>query len=276
MDSDEKKSTDFKESDSLATLQDPVKEECQRKLSASSSCRTLPDPQKCTPSKKAVFDCILKEYNGSVSFDIISNRQDLFPSGCGDTAEWFKASKESFLLGENKEGKVLEVSAFCPRAKFCSNKACRREDCQYLHVCRDYIAGFCRFGDRCQRDHSFQYDEDRKFLSKLKLDGLTKENLRKVTQLSLPQVCLDYNEGSCTRDQSCAKIHICKDFVRKKCKKEGVCGLDHESAMTTGHTRTVLKRYHMEHLNSDIVRRMILAYNDSKKSKKFDVYFHFG
>ncbi len=273
IDSGEKKSTDLKESDSLAALQDRVKVECQRKLSGS---RTPPVPQKCTPSKKAVFDCILKEYNGTVLFDIISNRQDLFPSECGDIAEWFKASKESFLLSESKDGKVLEVSAFCPRAQLCSNKACKREDCQYVHVCRDYIAGFCRFGDRCQRDHSFQYDEDRKFLSKLKLDGLTKENLRKVTQLSLPQVCLDYNEGSCTRGQSCAKIHICKDFIRKKCKNAGVCDLDHESAMTTDHTRTVLERYHMEHLTSDVVRRMILAYNDSKKGKNDDVYFHLG
>ncbi|KAL9956767.1 hypothetical protein ACROYT_G038300 [Oculina patagonica] len=266
MDSDEKKSTDLKESDRFTASQDPVKVECQRKLPASSSCSSPPDPQKCTPSKKAVFDCILKEFNGTVSFAAISNRQDLFPSGCKDIAEWFKASKESFLLSERKDGKVMEVSVFCPRAQLCSTQACTREDCQYLHVCWDYIAGFCRFGDRCQMNHSFQYDEDRKFLSKLiMLNGLTAEDLRKVIQLSLPQVCLDYNEGSCTKGQNCSKIHICKDMIKKKCESEEDCDLDHESAMTTDHNRRVLERYHMAHLKSDVVKRMILVYDDSDK-----------
>ncbi len=346
MDSDEKKSTDLKESDSLAVAQDPVKMECQRKLFAS---RSLPDPKKCTPSKKAASNCILKEYNGTMSFTTISNRQNLFPSGRGNTAElskaseesckdlksnledikpknepkkkkstgescetkndhlatkvlcsneketpasailsalptsdvrndsvnsaeWFKASKESFLLSESKEGNVLEISACCPRAKLRPNQACTREDCQHLHVCRDNTAGFCRFGDRCQGHHSFHYDEDRKFLYKLSmLNGPPEENLRKVIQLSLPQVCLDYNKGSCTRGQSCAKIHICKDIIRKKCKNKRDCDLDHESAMTTDHTRTVLERYNMEHWNLDVVTRMVLAYNDLKKGKKFDV-----
>ena len=54
--SDLKKTQSMENSQILAK---PV--ERQRKLYISSSCSSVPDPQKCTPSKKAVFDCVLKE-----------------------------------------------------------------------------------------------------------------------------------------------------------------------------------------------------------------------
>ena len=233
-------------------------------MSISSSCSSVPDPQKCTPSKKAVFDCILNEYNGTVSFAVISNRQDLFPDGCGDITAWFKARKESFLVSESK-GTILEVSAFCRRAQLCFNQACSRKDCQYLHVCRDYIAGYCRFGDsRCQRNHSFQYDEDRKFLSKLKLNGLTEENLRKVIQLSIPQVCLDYNLGICARGQNCPQIHICRNMVKKIREDEEDCGLQHQKALLTAHSTAILQNYGLKVRDGNVnpVLRALLVCED--------------
>ena len=218
----------------------------QRKLSVSSSCSSVQDSRKFSPSKKAVFDCIVKEYNGTVSFDVISKRQDLFPNGCGDIAKWFNGarSKESFLIRE-KEGIIYEVTAFCRRAGFCFKEKCSRKNCQYFHVCREYIAGFCRRGIECQRNHCFQYDQDRKLISKHKLDGLTEEQLRNVFQLSTPQVCLDYNNGRCTNGLSCAQVHICKDFIKKRCDDEEDCGLRHESAFAEAHTTDVLQKYGM-------------------------------
>ncbi|KAJ7337323.1 Poly (ADP-ribose) polymerase [Desmophyllum pertusum] len=248
---------------SLSASQDEAAhEERQRKLSFSSSCSSVPDPQKCIPSEKVIFDCILKEYNGVVSFAVISSRQDLFPNGCGDITAWFKARKDSFLLSESKEGKILEVSAFCRRVQLCFNQACQRKDCPFLHVCRDYIAGFCRFGDGCQRNHCFQFNKDRKFLSKLRLNGLTEENLRKVIQLSIPQVCLDYNEGYCARGQSCTQIHICKDMIRKKCEDEEYCGLQHQSALLTAQATAILQNYGLPRIrdgNVNPVLRVLLV-----------------
>ena len=263
-----------KESHSMDTLPKVAEvERRQRKLSVSSSCSSLPDPQKCTPSKKAVFDCILEEYNGTVSFDAISSRQDLFPVGCGDVAAWFKARKDSFLLRKSKEGQVLEVSSFCRRAQLCfRQQACSAKNCQYLHVCRDYIAGFCRFGDRCQRNHGFQYDEERKFLSKLRLNGLSENNLRKVIQLSIPQVCLDYNEGNCTRDHNCGRIHICKDMIKKKCEDEKDCGFQHEKALLTPHATVILENYSLKIRDGNInpLLRVLLVCEEKPKGKSND------
>ena len=156
--------------------------ERERKLCVSSSCSSVQDSRKLLPSIKAVFDCIVKEYSGTVSFDVISKRKDLFPSGCEDVAKWFGARKESFFIRE-KEGIIAEVSALCRKARICFKEKCFQKDCQFFHVCREYIAGFCRRGAGCQRNHCFQYDRNRKLISKLKLDGLTEEQLRNLFQL---------------------------------------------------------------------------------------------
>ena len=232
------------DSHSLPTSQE-VESGRQRKLSVSSSCSSVQDSRKFSPSKKAVFNCIVKEYNGTVSFDVISKRQDLFPNGCGDIAKWFRErSKESFLIRE-KEGIIYEVSACCRKARLCFKEKCSQTNCHFFHVCREYIAGFCRRGIGCQRNHCFQNDQDRNLISKHKLDGLTEEQLRNVFQLSTPQVCLDYNNGRCTNGLSCAQVHICKDFIKKRCDDEEDCGLRHESAFAEAHTTDVLQKYGM-------------------------------
>ena len=253
----------FNTSSSTLPASQEVYVDTQQNEPISSSCSSVQDPKKCTPSKKAVFECILKEYNGSVSFDAISKRQDLFPDGCGDIVSWFEARNDRFFL-RKKEGTILEVSVFCRGAKLCFNQMCSKKDCQYFHVCKEYIAGFCRFGCGCQRNHSFQYDEDRKFISKRKLGGLTHEELRKVLKLSMPQVCFDYNEGCCTRGLSCNKIHICEDFTTSRCEGEEHCGLQHENAFVTLHTTAILRNYglKLKDDNVNLVRKMLLFCED--------------
>jgi len=114
MGSDEtEQSSSVKESHSMEASQKVEEvERHQRKLSVSSSCSSVPDPQKCTPSKRAVFDCILEEYNGTVSFVAISSRQDLFPVGCGDIAAWFKREKTAFFFGKVKTEKSWKSAHF--------------------------------------------------------------------------------------------------------------------------------------------------------------------
>ena len=228
-----------------------------------SSFNNLPNSsvQECAPSKKAVFDCIVKEYNGTVSFDVISKRQDLFPNICEDIAKWFEARKQSFLV-RKKKGTISQVSVLCRKARFCFKRKCSQNDCPYFHVCREYIVGFCRRDGRCQRNHSFQYDKDRKLISELNLDGLTEEHLRKVFQLSLPQVCLDYNNGCCTKDLSCSQVHICNDYVKESCEdEEAGCGLRHESAFANAHTVSILQNFGLRIIrgNVDSVRRTLLV-----------------
>ena len=244
-----------------ASLKHATKSQCD--TVKQSSFNNLPNSsvQECAPSKKAVFDCIVKEYDGTVSFEVISKRQDLFPNICEDIAKWFEARKQSFLV-RKKKGTISQVSVVCRKARFCFKRKCSQNDCPYFHVCREYIAGFCRRDGRCQRNHSFQYDKDRKLISELNLDGLTDEHLRKVFQLSLPQVCVDYNNGCCTKDLSCSQVHICNDYVKESCEdEEAGCGLRHESAFANAHTVSILQNFGLRIIrgNVDSVRRTLLV-----------------
>ena len=237
----------------------------------SSSCSSEAAKDKLNPSKDAVFACICKEYDGSVPFAIISKRRDLFPGNGNDIANWFRERKENFLLREDADGTILEVSSFCPKARLCfnylSSSGCSRDDCQYFHVCREYIAGCCKFFHRCKWSHDFQFDRDRKLISKLKLDGLTQEELCKVVQFSMPQVCLDYNAGSCRRGHYCGQIHMCEDFVKKRCHDEGDCGLQHENALLTSRAAAILENYGLECTDANtksMLKELLVCENSSR------------
>ena len=247
----------------------------QRRSSLSSSCSFEAGRDQFSPSKKAVFHCISKQYDGSVSFAVISKRQDLFTDDFGDVATWFREQQESFLLTEDTNGSILQVNVFCPKARLCFDylfsQNCSRSDCQYFHVCREYIAGHCRFGVRCKWHHNFQFDETRGFILKLELDGLTHEQLRKVLQLSMPQVCLDYNNGCCNRGLSCTQIHICKDFVKKKCEDEEDCGLQHENALLSSRASTILENYGLRCTDGNfkfVLKELIVCDDSSRQSKE--------
>ncbi|XP_074636892.1 protein mono-ADP-ribosyltransferase PARP12-like isoform X1 [Acropora palmata] len=247
----------------------------EQSFSASSACSVQGPKIKNAPNTKEVFDCILKKYNGSVSVDTISKRLDLFPVGCGDVLKWFKEREEHFLLRQENE-KVFEVSVFINKVRLCVDPTCSKKDCKCFHVCRDFIAGFCRFEADCKRNHSFQYDKDRNFISKLKLGGLTEEELSKLLQLSMPQVCLKYNNAACI-SQNCGRVHICKSFVRRACQG-GNCdlGLFHEDTFMEANTAATLKRYDLRftgrNTNSILNSLLICDKNTSEKQGKKRVF----
>ena len=186
----------------------------------------------------------------------------------------FRKKKGSFLITEDDQGTISQVDAVSTKARICLsyNSAhygeCNRKNCSYLHVCREYITDSCSSGATCPRNHHFQDERDKALLSKIKLDKLTNEQFRKLVLSSTPQVCLEYNYGMCEGGGSCNKIHICTDHL-KKCYSEGSgCNLDHESALHTAHTQSLLERYQLNHLSYDLVKRIILVCEDSTKSKE--------
>ena len=231
-----------------ASSQTRIKAQRQkRRSSVSSSCSSVAPQNKFNPSKKTVFTSICKEHNGTVPFSIISQRRDLFSTGNSQNiANWFRQRNDKFILTEDSAGNILEVTSFCPKARLCFNyltsQSCSREDCQFFHVCREFIAGSCKFSSRCKWRHNFQFDEDRGFITKLELGDLTQEELRKVLRFSMPQVCLDYNSGGCKKDL-CVQIHICKDFVKRKCSDFEDCDLQHESALLTPRASAIFEKY---------------------------------
>jgi len=222
------------------------------------------------PSEQKVFECLCKEYDCSVSFSVIAKRTDLFSNEFKDLESWFRRKKSSFRLTENDRGIILQVDAFSAKARLCFSYnvpgMCKKESCSYLHVCRDYVTDSCRDGATCMRNHHFHNEKDKALLSRIKLDQLTEKQLSRLVRSSVPLLCVKYNYGICGRGDDCPRIHMCSDHL-KKCHREGYdCELDHESAMTSNHTQTILEHYRMEHLTSDVVKRIVLVYDEAGNS----------
>ena len=224
------------------------------------------------PSELKVFECLCKDYDCSASFPVICKRTDLFPPKFKSVEAWFRKKRGSFLITEDDQGMITQVVAYSTKARLCFsyNNAhygdCKRENCSYLHVCKEYITNSCSNGAMCPRNHHFQDQRDKALLSKIKLDQLTDEQLRKLVLSSTPQICVEYNNGMCDRGESCTKIHMCSDHL-KKCYRKGFgCSLLHDAALNTEHTQAVLKRYQLSRLNSDVVKRITLVCDQYKES----------
>ena len=215
------------------------------------------DPEPVEISEKRVFECICKEHNCSVKFSDIAKRAELFPNGAQDAEAWFREEKRkySFILTENSKGELLEVSAFSQKLRLCfSGSNCIKEVCSFFHVCKQFIAGSCKRGATCRHDHEFRNDKDGQLISSLKiLSSFTEDQLLCLFRASTPHVCADYNQGSCHKGKGCAKVHVCSAFVRQKCQG---CGLDHEAAYETPHTKVIAEKFKMSGLT---LRRVIIA-----------------
>ena len=228
-------------------------------------------------SERKVFECLCKEYNCSVSFSVISKRTDLFPAGFKDVESWFRKRNGSFLILENPDGAITEVSAFSAKVRLCFSYnapygTCAKDNCSFLHVCRDYITDSCANGATCPRNHQFRNEKDKALLSKINLDKFTDEQLRRLVLFSSPLICVEYNDGICDRGDACPRIHMCSNHL-KKCSREGHgCILEHESAMTTDHTKAVFERYRMDHLKPGAAKKAILLFDDLAQSREAGMF----
>lgn len=217
----------------------------------------------CFPTEWKVFECLCREYGSSASFLDIAGRKDLFPHGVESAKGWFRETKGSFLITENSQGTIAQVSAFSARARLCldynQNGRCDKYgDCTFLHICRDFVTESCSSGVTCPLHHNFHNQRDKAFLSRIKLDQFTDQQLQKLVLCSTPRICVEYNNGTCSLADDCNRIHMCCGYIRKCCSAEYECGLDHEGAMDTDHSQTVLKRHMLGKVGTNDVTKMIL------------------
>lgn len=133
----------------------------------------------------------------------------------------------------------------------------------------------------CPLNHHVHNRRDKALLATFKLDMLTEQQLRQLVLLSTPQLCVDYNNGMCSRENSCCRIHMCSGFLRKCCRGGYYCGLDHEAALKTCHSRVVFDRLQISNLSTnDMVNiifddRLCLSGKDKTNRKFVTVLFSY-
>ncbi|KAK1204207.1 PAR12 ribosyltransferase, partial [Pygoscelis papua] len=130
------------------------------------------------------------------------------------------AGPHRFLV--RRDGGREVVLAVSP-VRVCVRKAC--EGCERLHLCKLYLMGKCNLGPRsCKYSHDIINAENKKVLKTHELSGLNENELRVLLLQNdpflLPDVCQLYNRknGTCSQQNSCNKLHICRHFLQGECR----------------------------------------------------------
>ena len=195
---------------------------------------------------KVLFETLCKEFNCSAPLDVLNKREDLKVKNIQDVSLFLQENNDTFLFTRSESGNIERIIAFCSKLRLCPRAArCKSKCCPYFHLCKMFITGSCTRGGKCRRSHTFRNSRDHKTVLELKLDWLTNEQLRRLMLSSTPQVCINYNKGECNNEETCPRIHICKNFVLDDCRGTTNCPFRHVDALYTHHTNSLLEKYQL-------------------------------
>uniref|UniRef100_A0A8C5RUN1 PAR12 polymerase n=1 Tax=Laticauda laticaudata TaxID=8630 RepID=A0A8C5RUN1_LATLA len=118
-----------------------------------------------------------------------------------------------------RRGGDLCVLAVSP-VRLCVRQVCM--GCERLHLCKLNLRGRCRVNS-CKYSHDIFSETNRKILKNHELSGLNEEELCVLLlqndSFLLPDVCNAYNKGgTCTLNDSCSRLHICRYFLKGECR----------------------------------------------------------
>lgn len=209
-------------------------------------------------------------YYGKVPFRHLKNMDpdDFNRLSDSETIRWFRRYPSKFVLFEDDRNRVRMCSVRIPSAKIClqylspteesGTAGCTDDECCKFHICRKFVAGYCKDGPSCSFDHHFQSDRNRRLLTKQGLDKYSEEDLFKIFVNSQLRVCDVYNEshGFCTHRDGCMRLHVCEEFVCGKCA--GGCGLSH-SLDESEHTKRLRRYYALDDKPQQEVLRNLLV-----------------
>ena len=96
---------------------------------------------------------------------------------------------------------------------------CSSQECMNLHVCRPWLAGYCKMGASCEFEHSLFNPHNRRILEEKQVYlSPSEESLRQRICKSLPTLCFHCNVDCFTCEKNCPKIHLCRELVSR-----GIC-----------------------------------------------------
>ncbi|CAL8358181.1 unnamed protein product [Lota lota] len=137
------------------------------------------------------------------------------------------------LAKETKPGTL--VVARTP-LRVCQQAQGECPQCNNLHLCRYFICGNCRYGNKCKNSHDLASQHNLTLLMKAGLQNLTGKQLFQLLLQNdaylLPEICSHYNRGNgehgiCKFPTSCINLHVCQHFLQGDCKFGDKCKRKH-------------------------------------------------
>ncbi|XP_056455369.1 protein mono-ADP-ribosyltransferase PARP12-like [Gadus chalcogrammus] len=108
--------------------------------------------------------------------------------------------------------------------------------CNHLHLCRYFICGNCKYGNKCKYSHDLASTHNLAILIEAGLNNLTGKELFPLLLQNdaylLPEICSHYNRGPgqhgiCKFPNSCIHLHVCQHFLQGDCKFGEKCRREH-------------------------------------------------
>lgn len=137
--------------------------------------------------------------------------------------------------------------------------------CKALHICKYFIqnkcrrtqTGNCQFGHDLHSPHNLQILEERclKNIDPLILkEWLQQHHNRRYRKPHPPKVCTFYNSFGCKKKDRCTFLHLCSDFVERRCRYGHRCRKSHDllSQQNSGKTliyTNITKKTHRNYGN---------------------------
>ncbi|KAM6946135.1 protein mono-ADP-ribosyltransferase PARP12-like [Aplochiton taeniatus] len=113
---------------------------------------------------------------------------------------------------------------------------CLTHQCANLHLCRYFVCGNCRFGNKCKNTHSLDSPNNMFLLRGVGLQDLKEDELFHLLLQNdpylLPEVCSHYNRGisehgMCRFNTTCTNLHLCLHFLKDDCRFGPACKRAH-------------------------------------------------
>ena len=199
-----------------------------------------------TVNRLELLLCLLNHKQAYIPLEELKTLETFKDMSLTDTLTWLKSAEGREICkvfpancpGKHMVGLGMKSLQLC--FGYCLPCGCQKEDCMFLHICREYIAEFCT-RINCKYTHDIRDDHNGSILRRAGIGSLADQNVVKAIRLSVPKVCMEYNSKMGCTQKVCTKFHVCADKIRYRCDSKKTCPKNHN--LSSPHNQKLLQIY---------------------------------
>ncbi|XP_041694060.1 protein mono-ADP-ribosyltransferase PARP12-like [Coregonus clupeaformis] len=147
-----------------------------------------------------------------------------------------------YAISEGKEkasGRVMSQDSVIvakTSLRVCQSSPRECLQCDNLHLCKHFVCGNCKYGNKCKKAHSLDSPQNTAVISKVGHHDLGEAEMFQLLLQNdpylMPEICFHYNKGfgehgTCKFKTSCTSLHLCLHFLQGDCRFGAGCKRAH-------------------------------------------------